>query len=513
MSNLVNIEYVDDIEKFLVKHYSSSNSDVVRLDKLNNESKTLKDNLMDFELSRRNFHVPLNQINVVGTYSKEKYTDYVKKNGKEIEVEKEREYLSDLTLNWSNDELNKEFALTNGALDQWLRSRKDHFCSIAYWRTLTDPYIDGDMKIPLKVLLAQEVSKTHQGSDQFKIFREANFSFSHDRLFNGTENKGLIAIVGKDYPTFYSDYKFVDAFDNVLHDIGINTKYGHYANNDRGDIRFSWHITDKELIKEIEYAADSGKGQSEQIQAIRDIRSTVYKDNGLSTGLSYKNNYAGRGTLDFGLFSIIMVCSNGMISGWKRNLTTGIHHDSERIFVNDIIEKIIKLPKNIEDKFDIKIPEIMNTAYYLNHIDKLYEHMAKSSMLRVVNYSDKIAEMYSKATGLVLEDWRLELFKIVESNKKLGSDLMFRRLVTTAVNDPTIKLPKPKFEITGDKKIDHSVKKDNPSDYKSIVDTFTSLANYYDSIGSTAKSIELQMIGGKLLANAKPKTPYQVITV
>lgn len=492
---MININMVNEVSDFLNKHYSGNNDSSKRLEIINNTATGLKKDLLEFELSRKDYHIPLKEIEANGSYS----TQLIGKTKKE--------YLSKLTLDWKTEDLVKSFHLTNGSLDQWLKSRKDNYCSLAYWKSLNDPYYINDVRVPLKVILVEEVAKTRVKLN--KIFREANFKFTNDKLFDNSDNNVVVGIVGNNYPIFYSDYKFVDQIDNKLHDAGIGFKYGHSGKSTNGDIRFSWHFTDKELIQEMEKGLDNTViPQFQDLRSIRDIR--VEKNNQHASGISYRNNYGGRGTLSVGLFSVRLVCTNGTIAGWNKQIYNGIEHRSQNEFVSNIINDIIKLPKEITDKYNFEAPKPQNTAYYLNHKDKLYEHMAISTILSVLNQNERISKMYEKISNLILDDWRYELFKLAESYQM--SSLMLDRLITIAVNDPTIKLPKPKFEIKNDR-IDHSIKKDNPAEFNVIIETVSALANYYDSVGNLKQSVELQMIGGRELANAKPRTPYQTITV
>lgn len=186
-----------DITEFLRQHYKGNASVTEKTNLVNSMAQGLKKDLLEHELSRKDYHVPLNQLKANGSMA-------IREIGTKIKhIEN---YLTNLSLDWKTEGLTKSFYLTHSAMDQWLKSRANSQPSYSYWKSIRDyPEYNG-IKIPIKLMLVDEVAQTRPRLE--KIFREANYKFTNNRI-NEKSDMVVTGIVGADYPVFYSDYKLV----------------------------------------------------------------------------------------------------------------------------------------------------------------------------------------------------------------------------------------------------------------------------------------------------------------
>lgn len=480
MSNEGTYTELTEMVEFVNRFYSSGDMN----DKLKNmdlAGHTLKDQLFDFERSRRNFTVSFKNLNAKAEYTmveKGKFKRplmkrvWLEHNDKESEIE------------------GQEFHLSKNAMRQYFASRSGHTYSYALWNSIRDfPDYQGE-PIPLKFLMFDEVSRSR--TKQAKIFREANFDFTNDKILeNGDSKRVVCGIVGDDYPISYSDYGLVNAVDNSLNDAGIETRYSHSSKNANGDVRFAWEFTDDQFVDDLGSLKD-----------YRSSRGARVDEKGEGTGIDYYNNWSGQGTLDFSLYKIKYICTNGRILKDIKALASGMAHRSEGSFIQNIIDSLITMPEDISkefaDKYSFKLPAQMTPNWYLDEgktWNRLYQDMATALILRVINFNEKLKEKFSSVNEMIVIDWRNELTKT--ANRYGWSAKELQRIETVAVRDPTIML-------------DPQTKE---ADYMSIIDSITSTANYYNSVGNTRKSIQYQTIGGQLLTNATPITKLATITV
>lgn len=470
-----------EMVQFVDRFYGSGNI-TDKLKDMDLAGSNLKDQLYDFERSRRNFTVKFPNLSAKAEYTmveKGKIKRplmkrvWLEHNDKEAEIQ------------------DQVFNLSKNAMRQYFASRSGHTYSYAMWNSIRDFPDHEGYPVPLKFLMFDEVNRTR--SRLPKIFREATFDFTNDKILeNGDAKRVVCGIVGEDYPIAYSDYGLVNAVDNALNDVDIKTRYSHSSKNANGDVRFAWEFTDNQFVDDL--------GELDDYRRARGAR-IAKGDRGMGTGIDYYNNWSGQGTLDFGLYKIKYICINGQIIKSKAHIAWGMAHRSEKTFIQEIIDKLITMPKEIgkdfADKYSFQLPAQMTPNWYLdqgNTWTRLYQDMATALILRVINFNEKLQEKYSTVNEMIIIDWRNELAKTASAFGWSAKEL--QRVETVAVRDPTIRL-------------DPQVKE---ADYSSVIDAITSTANYYNSVGNTRKSIQYQTIGGSLLNRAKPITKLVEIT-
>lgn len=384
----------------------------------------------------------------------------------------------------------KDFYATRSAIGQVLGSRAGGQVNLSTWDKMPHDYKFQDLDIPLRQVILQETFDSR--TDKFKRkFREVDGSFLDDVPY-GTDKDGkvVVGIVGSEYPVNFSDYRQVAAVNDVLNDLGIQHKYGHSHIRENGNIDFSWYFNNKELIDD---NVDN---------PLRQGRGGITSGNIARPGLSYRNNFAGRGSLGFSTYRYQQVCSNGMMGYGKNAIVYGVRHQTADSFVRNLIDNVFKFPEDMVKDFrghtglDFELPEPLPASYYIDgdNITKMYEHIAKAIVFRTLFESQTLKEKYRKASNLVLADWRHELLEI-QHRFDISNDL-FKKLQTVALNDPTIKLNLDTKE----------------AEYSALPDIFTSTANFLFSAGSNNKAIEFQQIGGKLLSDLKPITPLLTVS-
>ncbi len=194
-----------------------------------------------------------------------------------------------------------------------------------------------------------------------------------------------------------------------------------------------------------------------------------------------------------------LICSNGMKVRRNKSLIDSISHLTATSFYRGIVENIMSFDEQFIKRFEenttltFDLPKAPPPSYYekSENLERIYEHIAKSVVYRVLAEQKEFDDKYRRASEMVLSDWRNELRAIQELYELSNESL--KVLNATAINDQTIKL-------------DPTIPK---AEYSSLIDVFTSSANFFDSTNSK-KSDEFQEIAGDLLQLAKPITKLEV---